>query len=912
MKKISLYLFVIFTFLHSSIYAQTKINTTQENKNISKGLISDLVTTKPLNQVLVTIKELNISVYSNADGFFEFSNIRNSDYTYVFYHPDYILEELNLKISEPIEVFLTPNSLDLEELVITGKSSNFGGATSTHINRKAIEHLQATSLQEVLQLVPGNVISNPSFSNSNQANIRQYSSDKMGSLGTSVILNGAAISNNANLQAVNTATAGSGASFSTSSGAGVDLRSINADNIESVEVIRGIPSVEYGDLNSGALIVQTKASKEPLQIKARFNPKLTQLWSGKGFELGKNKASLFVDVDYTHTNDSETNLYQTYNRFTGNAQYTAVIGKNKNWRTNSTLGLTYSNDVYGMDPDFIVDQSENTSKERYVRFSTNGIINLNSKFSESIKYNLAVNYGVQNGYQQQYYTADITAEANTVNPGTSQYPYLPSSYLSQMWVQGKPFTLAAKVSNQFHRYHGKFSHAILLGLDWNTDANFGNGKTFTRPPRNTSGSAYRLRSFNDIPALNQMGIFAQDHLNIDLNDHKVTAIAGLRYDFIQPFDSSYNLNALSPRVNVLWNLPVNLTLRGGYGITAKAPTLLYLYPENAYFDFYSLNHYKENENERLALITTHVYNSENHKLELSKTVKKEFGFDYQWQNRRFSVTAYHEKTKNGYSMSTSLQSIRFAETPIYQVISQPENQLPIIGSDPNYETRMISYNAPTNNINRTNKGVEFEFDLGKIEPINTSFNIIGAYTSTRSVSNNYYILQQNVAGKETTRIGVFAEGRGYQDDRFLTTIRAIHHIPKLRLIVSLTAQTTWIDNSKYVGYDSKPIGYIPMQEGNGLPTIRFLDENEREQINAIDDPDLYLSLNDQLFVTEKWKPLWLFNLKLTKEFNKGLNFSFFANNFVNYRPLQSSTRYPNVYYKRNIDFFFGMELSIKL
>lgn len=912
MKKISISLVVLLALVQYPLFSQNAQEYNFVQKKTTQGVIIDDISKAPLSNVKVTIKELNITVYSNQDGVFEFLNIPSGNYTLICIHPDYINFEEVFSPNERLFIQLLPNSLELEELVILGKSSNLHGATSTHINRKAIEHLQATSLQEVLQLVPGNIITNPNLSGANQANIRQYESDKMGSLGTSVIVNGAALSNNANLQAINTATSGSGASFSSSSGAGVDLRAINADNIESVEVIRGIPSVEYGDLNNGALIVQTKATKEPLQIKGRFNPKLTQFWAGKGFQVSESSGTLFVDVDFTKSNDSETNLYQKYNRFSGNAQYTDVFGENQNWRSNTTLGLTYSHDIYDMDPDFIVDQMTNNSKERNIRFTTNGIINLDAKYSETFKYTIATNYGIQDGYQQQFYTADITAESHATESGTNEVAYLPSSYLSRMWVNGKPFNFTAKVSNQFHRYHNVFSHAILAGFEWNTDANFGEGKTFTRPPRNTSGASYRTRAFKNIPALNQFGIYLQDHVNVILGDHQLTTIAGLRFDVIQPTDAKYNLAALSPRINILWDLPQNLTIRGGYGITTKAPTLLYLYPENAYFDFYSLNHYKENQAERLALITTHVYDSENVHLKLSKTQKAEIGFDYKWKNKRFSFTAYKEHTKNGYSMSTSLQSVKFAETPIYQVIDQPLGQAPVLSDQPTYETRFVSYNAPSNNINRTNKGVEFEFDLGKVNAINTSFNINGAYTSTKSLTNNEYILQQNVAGKKTNRIGIFAPGRGAQDDRFITTIRAIHHIPQLRFIVSLTAQTIWVDQNKYIGYDSRPIGYIPIEEGNGNPSVIYLTEEERQQINVIDDPDLYLAINDQLFLKESWKPLWLFNLKLTKEFESGMNFSFFANNFINNRPLQSSSRNPNSFTKRNIDFFFGMELSIKL
>ena len=38
---------------------------------------------------------------------------------------------------------------------------------------------------------------------------------------------------------------------------GVDMRSISTDDIERVEIVRGIPSVEYGDLSNGVVKVNT-------------------------------------------------------------------------------------------------------------------------------------------------------------------------------------------------------------------------------------------------------------------------------------------------------------------------------------------------------------------------------------------------------------------------------------------------------------------------------------------------------------------------------------------------------------------------------------------------------------------------------------------------------------------------------
>lgn len=69
-------------------------------------------------------------------------------------------------------------------------------------------------------------------------------------------------------------TAKSGASLINSqstSGQGTDLRTISPDNIESVEVIRGIPSVEYGNLTSGAVIIKTKSGVTPLEAKVKLD-----------------------------------------------------------------------------------------------------------------------------------------------------------------------------------------------------------------------------------------------------------------------------------------------------------------------------------------------------------------------------------------------------------------------------------------------------------------------------------------------------------------------------------------------------------------------------------------------------------------------------------------------------------------
>jgi outer membrane receptor protein involved in Fe transport len=90
----------------------------------------------------------------------------------------------------------------------------------------------------------------------------------MNALGTSIITDGAPVSNNANLQVLNPAVSGAIAPLGggASPAGGADTRTIQMDNVESVEVIRGVPSVEYGDVATGVVIINAKAGVEPLNL----------------------------------------------------------------------------------------------------------------------------------------------------------------------------------------------------------------------------------------------------------------------------------------------------------------------------------------------------------------------------------------------------------------------------------------------------------------------------------------------------------------------------------------------------------------------------------------------------------------------------------------------------------------------
>jgi len=881
------------------------------------GKVSSASSGRPIDHATVGIAQLGISRMTDEKGEFNFADLLPGKATVKVQFLTMAMQERELQLeagkSYRLNFLLEDNVLNLKEVVVVASESKAGSATASLISQKAIEHLQATSLNDVLQLLPGALASNPDFSNVNRAAIRQINANNMGSLGTAVLINGIPVSNNANLQVLNPATGGANASFSTSTGSGTDLRQISADNIESVEVIRGVPSVEYGDLTNGAILVKTKAGVSPLQLKARINPVLTQFWLGKGIDLGAEGGSLNVDFDYTKAYTDQRYSFDAYNRVTGSLLYSKRFFKEQPLMTTTGFSYAMNLDELKQDPDDLKTQTVRSAQDYAYRFNTSGRWNLNRRFARMLNYDVSINYAVQKGFQQELLSNYIYPISTATKDTTMAGQYVPSEYLSKVWIDGKPMNFFAKLSNSFYLKTGAFGHRFLMGGEWRMDANFGAGKTFdtSRPPRMGNGAANRVFSYKDVPALNQLSLYAEDNISATILNRELRIQAGLRFDQMQPFGiAGGNMgNVLAPRVNFAYELAKKVNLRAGYGTTAKAPTLLYLYPQDAYFDLLNLNYYADNPAERLVIVTTRVFNTRNEQLKIATNKKMELGFDVTFmEDKRLAVTAYSERLKNGYSFNTTFESLRMVPLASYEVASAPVGQPPVLNPVPvSVSNFAVDYNMPTNELETRNKGLEFDLDLGRFEAIRTSFVLNGAWMNTDTRSTGYYIIKRQLSNSEPERIPVYAPGRGNEYSRTSTTLRMIHHIPQLRFIVTLAAQTIWSDKNKYIGYESLPVAYISNADGQ----LTWLSEAERNSPAIVNNAELNLHVQPEYYKTESWKPLWLFNLRLTKEMGKAISFSFFANNVLMDRPLEESSRWTGQYSRRNPRLFFGTELSIK-
>ena len=411
-----------------------------------------------------------------------------------------------------------------------------------------------------------------------------------------------------------------------------------------------------------------------------------------------------------------------------------------------------------------------------------------------------------------------------------------------------------------------------------------------------------------------LSLYAENHIQTTLWNRKLTFLPGIRFDNIQPDNlwQSKIGTILSPRIDVL---PMPCPIASNFGVATvsrqRLPRWHTFIPSRCITIILCSTIIRIIPPNDWSPATTRIFDRENTDLKIAYNTKKEIGISFRPNWANISATAYHEVTRNGYEYMETLESLQRTFVNRYQVQSINSGTLPTIDPVPvGVDTLYTDYTVPTNGRRNTNKGIEFDFDFGRILSLRTSFMLNGAWMQSRTESTNPYIVKQSVSGASTpNRVGIYATGRGNLQERLNTTLRIIHNIPEFRLVASLAIQTVWIDRHRYIGYDRIAQGYFSKQNGE----VYWFTENERSQLDhtSLADREVALTFSDEYFLTESWKPRWLFNLRLTKEIGDQMGFSFFANNLFMHNPLEQSTRWSNQYSRRNPGFLFGAEMNIK-
>lgn len=917
---------VVLSFIPSAGFAQSR------SASIS-GKITD-TEGKPMDFATVLVLPSKQYGITDAKGVYTVNNLTPGEVTVKidFFGMEPFEQTFTLKAGEKktLDVVMTETSFHLENVVVTATRSDAGKSTASTISRQAMDHMQTSSLADIMSLLPGVSISNPNLNQARSLSVRNNGGTSMGSLGTAVLVDGAPISNNANMMTLSTAQAGSMSSGTGAGSAatGSDIRSLSTDNVESVEVIRGIPSVEYGDLTSGAVLVKSKAGRSPLTIRLKTNPNIYQVSAAKGFGLGKKMGDLNLSGDYAYSRDELIHDFNSYQRASVKGLWSVMKGVVSE---NTSLTATYSIDrnLPSTDGGGV---AQSYSKSLGAQFNTNGRASINGEWLKSINWLISGSYTDKDGFYEDrasnamnlYSTSmnngavytniagqkiydSITGEEITNSIGAADKGVvLPYSYMYSYNIYGKEINSFSKVNANFAHTWGGFTDRLLVGADFKTDGNLGRGAVYDDdfPPfRNVSNAAsgYRRRAYYDIPFVNQTGLYLENEMDYKLGERTFYLTAGARYDIVNGHTS------LAPRINGSVALFPWLSVRAGYGLTSKAPTTLYLNPNYAYQDVVNFNSMDaKNENERLLIATTNIYDATNPDLQIARNRKAEVGFDLTIADRyNLSVTAYDERMDNGYTMGLTMDSFVWYQFDMYKRTAAEEGKLPEITKDVTRNMFFKMY-MPTNNVMSHSRGIEYELDLGRFKEIRTSFNLSGAWTyGETQVAGNTFSTRVNSLAPES-HIGVYAPGTEIdKSERMVTTLRATHNIPQIGFVVTVTGQLFTLGRSWTEYYhDDELCGYISYHDGQ----YHDFDPSKRN------DPEfsyLFPTLSDTRFIVEKLSPYALFNINISKEIGDVLTASFYANNFLNTKILDRSES-TGTLTKRGIPLFFGFELKVNI
>ena len=247
-----------------------------------QGTVRDATSAQRIEFATVSAQPGGKSVPTDADGRY-YLRLVPGTYTITVSYVGYktASQRITLSAERTLNFKLKEDSRVLGEVVVTAKEST-GMTSSSRIDRDAMAHLQPTSFSDLMELLPGNISHDPDMGSVNAIKLRETGNlgasgtensnpdYNITSLGTLFVVDGAPINGDANMQNIPNASSDmtSPEYKKDMTNKGVDMRALSTDNIESVEVVRGIPTADYGNLTSG--MVNIKRIRRATPFTSRF------------------------------------------------------------------------------------------------------------------------------------------------------------------------------------------------------------------------------------------------------------------------------------------------------------------------------------------------------------------------------------------------------------------------------------------------------------------------------------------------------------------------------------------------------------------------------------------------------------------------------------------------------------------
>ncbi len=823
------------------------------------GRVTDEGSKQPIEFASVLMKDNGRWAVTDADGRFIMKNVPEGKAMLVVQCLGYATRSLVLDIKrdmKSLNIRLKQEDLRLEEVTITARRKHDEATTSYTIDRAALDQQQLLNLGDIETLLPGGKTVNPTLMNDDRLALRSGSLEKgNASFGTAIEIDGARLDNNA--------AAGETMSAST--------RSLGTSNIESVEIVTGIPSVEYGDLSNGVVKVNTRKGKSPFIIEGKLNQHTRQIAVNKGFDLGASKGVLNASFEHARSFSDAASPHTAYQRNILSLNY-----RNTFWRQWAplTLNIGISGNIGGYNSESDPDNDlEDYAKVRDNALRTHvqldwllnkpWITNLQLHGSLSMSDRKSENYSHASSASTQPYIHTMTegyamAQEYDVNPnadivlGPTGYWYVRSYHDS------KPLNWSLKLKGDWTRRFGPVLNKLLAGVEYTGSKNNGRGNYFEDMRYATTWREYR---YDALPAMNNVAIYAEEKVTIPTSRlAQLEITAGLRDDITLISGSDYGtVSSLSPRFNsryLFWRNQrkqwvSDLSIHAGWGKSVKLPSFQVLYPAPSYADRLAFASTSTSDNK--SFYAYHTYPSKslyNADLRWQYTNQADLGLEMTVKGTRINVSAYYHRTCRSY-MSTDIY------TPMTYLYTPPSS-LDGIGIavanrqfDINRQTGVVTVSDATGVLpgqalayNQRNTyavnsryvnaspvsryGLEWMVDFVQIRALRTSLRLDGNYyyykglddvlfadvplgVNTTQASGQPYSYVGYYRGSNVTSAGSVANAsisNGGLSKQVNLNATVTTHIPSLRLIVSLRVETSLYNYRRQLSeYEDGTRGY---------------------------------------------------------------------------------------------------------
>ena len=632
---------------------------------VLSGKVVDAGDGQPVEYASILIVESGLWAITDNKGTFTIKNVKAGKTTLTVQCLGYRKHTWPMTINRDVldlTLRIQQESLKLEGVTITAKRIQDEATTSYTIGRTTLDNQQILNISDLSTLLPGGKTVNSSLMSDDRLSLRSATQEKgNASFGTAVEVDGMRLDNNAVTDETMAAS----------------TRTVSASNIESVEVVTGIPSVEYGDLSNGVVKVNTRKGKSPFIIEGKLNQHTRQIALNKGFDLGGKLGILNTSLEHARSFSDAASPYTAYQRNILSLNYSNTFFQNS---APLTLSVCVIGNIGGYNSE--ADPDEELDDYKKVRDNV-----LRGNFQ--LQWLLGKSWLTNISLSGTFSLTDRKSESYTSTASASTQPYIhtreegyfiadlsPTGYWYVLgYNDSKPTSWSVKLkANNNIRFSvaGKqWLSRLLAGVEYAGSKNRGRGTYYDDIRYTPTWREYR---YDQLPAMNNLALYAEEKLSIPttrLSTFELTA--GLRDDITVIGGSDYGtVSSLSPRVNsryVFWRRLrkrwVNeLVLHAGWGKSVKLPSFQVLYPSPSYADRLAFASTSTADNTSYyayhTLPSQAMYNPD---LQWQYTHQTDIGVEMDIKGTRINISAFHHKTFRSYMSTDIYTPMSYLYTP---------------------------------------------------------------------------------------------------------------------------------------------------------------------------------------------------------------------------------------------------------